>query len=100
MLHRSMFLVAASAALLVAQDDTARRIDEIFKQWSKPGTPGAAVAITQDGTLIYQRGYGAANLEYDVPITPDTVFHVAPVSSQFTAMSTVLLQRHGQRSLD
>jgi CubicO group peptidase (beta-lactamase class C family) len=100
MLHRALFLLTASAVLLVAQNDTGRRIDEVFKQWAKPGTPGAAVAVIQDGKLTYQKGYGAATLEYDVPITPDTVFHVASVSKQFTAMSIVLLEQDGKLSLD
>ena len=80
MLHRALFLLAASSALLVAQNNTGLRIDEVFKQWAKPGTPGAAMAVIEDGKLNYQKGYGAATLEYDVPITPDTVFHVASVS--------------------
>jgi CubicO group peptidase (beta-lactamase class C family) len=100
MLHRALFWIVASAAVLVAQDDAARRIDEILKQWSKPGTPGAAVAVIEDGKLTYQKGYGAANLEYDVPIAQDTVFHVASVSKQFTAMSIVLLEQDGKLSLD
>jgi CubicO group peptidase (beta-lactamase class C family) len=100
MLHRALLLFVASAALLVAQNDTGRRIDEVFKQWAKPGTPGATVAVIQDGKLAYQKGHGAANLEYDVPITPDTVFHVASVSKQFTAMSIVLLEQDGKLSLD
>jgi CubicO group peptidase (beta-lactamase class C family) len=67
---------------------------------ANPVHPGAAVAITQDGKLTYQKGYGAANLEYDVPISPDTVFHVASVSKQFTAMSIVLLEEDGKLSLE
>lgn len=100
MLNRALFLLGAWAALLVAQDDTARRIDEVFKQWSKPGTPGAAVSVIKDGILAYQKGFGMANLEYDVPITQDTVFHVASVSKQFTAMSILLLEQDGKLSLE
>ena len=100
MLSRALFLMAASPALLAAQTDTARRIDEIFQPWSKSGTPGAAVAVIEDGKVSFQKGYGAANLEYDVPITQDTIFHVASVSKQFTAMSIVLLEQDGKLSLE
>jgi len=41
--------------------------------------------------VIFDKGYGLANLEYDVPNKPETVFHVASVSKQFTAMALVLL---------
>ena len=49
---------------------------------------------------MYERGYGMANLELGVPITPESVFHVASISKQFTAMSILLLAQRGQLSLD
>jgi CubicO group peptidase (beta-lactamase class C family) len=98
MLLRILVLLATVAALL-AQDQSAR-IDEIFKQWAKPGTPGASVAVIQHGKLAYAKGYGAAHLEYDVPITADTIFHVASVSKQFTAISIVLLEQESKLSLE
>jgi CubicO group peptidase (beta-lactamase class C family) len=52
------------------------------------------------GELVFARGYGAANLEYDVPITPSTVFHVASVSKQFTALAVALLVAEGEVSWD
>src|SRR5260370_6728795 len=82
-------VLLTAAAVLFAQDETARRIDDAFQQWNKPGSPGASLAVIQKGKLVYQRGYGTANLEYDIAVTPDTVFHVASVSKQFTAMSIV-----------
>lgn len=100
MLPRLLLAMALAAGSLAAQDETARRIDEIFQQWNKSGTPGAAVAVVQNGKLAFQKGYGTANLEYDIAITPDTVFHVASVSKQFTAMCIVLLERDGKLSLE
>jgi CubicO group peptidase (beta-lactamase class C family) len=44
-----LLLIAAAAASLAAQDDPGRRVDEIFRQWDKPATPGASVAIVQSG---------------------------------------------------
>lgn len=74
---------------------TERQIDGIFAQWDHPGSPGCAVAITGDGRIIYERGYGRAQLEYDIPITSDTVFHVASLSKQFTAWAAALLAVQG-----
>jgi CubicO group peptidase (beta-lactamase class C family) len=97
-LHRFAVVLFAAVAALSAQDDPTARIDEIFKPWS--GTPGAAVAVIRDGKVVFQKGYGIANLEYDVPISPVTVFHVASVSKQFTAMALVLLEQEGKLSLE
>jgi CubicO group peptidase (beta-lactamase class C family) len=77
-----------------------KRVDQLFSQWNKPDSPGAAVAVLKDGAVIYKRGYGIANLEYDVPITPSTVFHVASVSKQFTAFAVTMLANQGKLSLD
>jgi CubicO group peptidase (beta-lactamase class C family) len=83
-----------------AQQDVPKGIDDIFADWNKPDTPGAAVAVVRNGEIVYKKGYGTANLEYGVPITGDTVFHVASVSKQFTAMALVLLEQDGKLSLE
>lgn len=78
----------------------AAQVDEIFKDWSKPDAPGASVAVIRNGELIFQKGYGSANLEYGIANSADTVFHVASVSKQFTAMALVLLEQDGKLSLE
>ena len=79
--------------------DMQARIDAVFSEWDKPDSPGCALGVIQDDKLIYARGYGVANLEYDIPITPTSIFHVASVSKQFTAMLIVLLAQQGRLSL-
>jgi CubicO group peptidase (beta-lactamase class C family) len=76
------------------------RIDSLFRFWDKPNTPGAAVAVLQDGKVIFSKGYGMANLEYKVPITPQSIFHIASESKQYTAFCMVLLAKEGKLSLD
>ncbi|WNG31926.1 serine hydrolase [Cystobacter fuscus] len=80
-------------------DATREQIDDLFSAWSHPEGPGGALGIYQDGELVYARGYGTANLEHGVPITPSTVFHVASLSKQFTAMAVGLLARSGHIAL-
>jgi CubicO group peptidase (beta-lactamase class C family) len=75
-------------------------VDQLFARWAEPNSPGAVVAVLQDGRIIYSRGYGAANLEYGVANTPATVFHLASVSKQFTAFAIYLLAQDGKLSLD
>jgi len=75
-------------------------IDALFAHWDVPGSPGCAVAVSQDGTLVYSRGYGYANLDYDIPITPQTVFDIASVTKQFVAASLSVMALEGQLSFD
>ena len=73
---------AAEAAGITA------RVNKIFEKWDKPDSPGCAVAVIKDGRIVYKCGYGMANLDHDVPITPSTVFNIASVSKQFTAAAS------------
>ncbi|ATB39850.1 aminopeptidase [Cystobacter fuscus] len=77
-----------------------QQVDALFAPWSGADTPGCAIGISRDGALDYVRGYGVSNLEYDVPITPESIFHVASISKQFTAFSILLLVHEGKLSLD
>jgi CubicO group peptidase (beta-lactamase class C family) len=75
-------------------------VDSIFAAMDGLDRPGAAVAVVHDGRIVLERGYGSAQLEYGVPITPATVFHVASVSKQFATFAVVLLAQDGRLSLD
>jgi CubicO group peptidase (beta-lactamase class C family) len=79
--------------------DTAR-IDAIFAEWNTRDTPGASVAVVHDGEIVCQRGYGMSNLEHGVPIGPDSIFHVASISKQFTDMCIAMLALEGRLGLD
>lgn len=72
----------------------------LFEKWDKSDSPGCALGVYKDGQIIYKQGYGMADLENDIPITPATVFHVASMSKQFTAASIVLLAQQGKLSLN
>ena len=76
------------------------KADQLFAEWNKPDSPGAALAVTRDGETIYTHGYGIANLEYDIPITPATIFDIASVSKQFAAFAITTLSHDGKLSLD
>ena len=76
------------------------RIDAIFADHAKTDSPGYAVGVIRDGELWFARGYGQANLDDDVAITPATAFHLASVSKQFTASAVALLILDGKLSLD
>ena len=78
----------------------AARVDQLFERWNTPASPGCAVAVMKDGRILYERGYGIADLDHDVKITPTTVFHVGSMSKQFTAAAILMLAQQGKISLD
>ncbi|MEO2197194.1 MAG: serine hydrolase domain-containing protein [bacterium] len=90
----------AGAPVQAQSPGPAASVDEVFAGWSRPDGPGCAVGVIRTGSLVYAQGYGSANLEYDIPITPSSVFHVASISKQFTAMAVALLAADGRLSWD
>src|SRR5439155_644378 len=71
--------------------------DKVFAKWDSTVSPGCALSVMQDGRIIYKRGYGMADLDHDIPITPETIFHVASISKQFTAAPIILLAQNVKR---
>lgn len=76
-----------------------RKIDSTFASYNSQ-TPGVAVAIVKNGKVIFKKGYGMANLNYNIPITTQTVFNIASVSKQFTAFTIYLLENESKLSFE
>ena len=76
------------------------RVDKLFAQWNKPDSPGCSVAVGRNSAVVFERGYGMANLELGIPVTPQSVFEAASISKAFTAMSIMLLAQQGRLSID
>jgi CubicO group peptidase (beta-lactamase class C family) len=79
---------------------TTSRVDAIFEGYTKPGSPGCALAVIKDGEIVYEQSYGLANLELDVPVTPATVFNLGSMSKQFTAFAIALLDADDELAFD
>src|SRR5688572_11569955 len=80
-------------------DSIKSKIDNVFKSFNDK-TPGCAIAIIKNGELVFEKGYGMANLEYNIPNSPKTVFHIASESKQYVAFCMLLLEKEGKLSLD
>lgn len=86
------------ASFVGAQTDP---IDAYIKaEMEKRRIPGLALTVIQHGDVIKMQGYGLANVELDVPVTPDTVFELASVTKQFTATAIMRLVKEGKVGLD
>ena len=89
----AIFLFASAARADVLDD----RIRSIM---AERHIPGAAVAVVQKGKVVRMKGYGVATLEFNVPVTTETVFEIGSVSKQMTAAGIMLLVQDGKVSLD
>lgn len=88
----------APAGAVSAAD--ARAIDRLFSKYARPGVPGAAVVVINNGRVAFMRGYGLADLETKSPVTERTNFRLASLTKGFTAMAVMLLVADGRLRLD
>lgn len=105
----SALVTLAACTLLAAWPATAQtsavdagasqRVDQVFARMAQPGSPGCAVGVSRDGTPVLTRAYGLANLEYDVALTPASIFESGSVAKQFTAAAVGLLVLDGKLSV-
>src|SRR5579862_9711205 len=83
-----------------AQQALADKVDRVFADWNTTSSPGCALAVVKDGRIVYEHGYGMANLELNIAITPQSVFDIGSVSKHITAMAMLLLAQEHKLSLD
>jgi CubicO group peptidase (beta-lactamase class C family) len=83
-----------------AQIPEAIAIDSIFADWDHPDVPGGSVGVMRNGELIFSKGYGMANLDYDIPNSPTTSFEIGSTSKQFTAACIILLIQRDSLSFE
>jgi len=79
-------LVCLVATTIFAQDKTAD-IDKIFS-WATPTAPGCVCAVAQNGKIILNRAYGAADLEREVPLNTNSIFDIGSLMKQFVALKS------------
>jgi CubicO group peptidase (beta-lactamase class C family) len=82
------------------ETEIASQVNQIFAEWDRTGSPGCALGVIENGQFIYRRGYGMANLEYDLPLSSESVFYIGSTSKQFVAASIMLAAEQGHLSLD
>lgn len=94
-----VFLSIGIAATAQTWQDTLAKIEKIFSKY-KPDRPGAELAISRNGKIIFSKAWGMADLEHHVPLTTESVTEAGSVSKQFTAAAILLLEQQGKLSLD
>src|SRR5688572_15451450 len=89
-----IFLIAPTAIVADQVDDYIRTV------MAERHVPGVAVAVIKNGKVVKLQGYGVASVEFNVPVTTDTVFEIGSVSKQMTAAAILLLVEDGKVKLD
>src|SRR5687767_15185907 len=86
----TILLVSQQAAL--AQDHAAK-IQEVLTLAHKYRQFNGSALVAENGKVIYKGGFGLANMEWNIPNTPDTKFRLGSITKQFTSMLTLQLVR-------
>jgi len=103
--HRSLIIVRCGLLILgcalVAAPVCSDEVDDFVRAtMEEHETPGIAIAVVRDGEPARVQGYGLANIELGVAVTPDTIFQSGSVGKQFTAAGILLLAEEGRLKLD
>jgi D-alanyl-D-alanine carboxypeptidase len=97
----AQFLAGAHATEPFLGPELQAKVDSVALGAISKGTAaGIAVGLVRGGQLVFNRGYGSANLELNVPVNNSTVFRLASITKQFTAASVLLLAEQHKLSLD
>src|SRR6185503_17331233 len=97
------FLSSATLAQVPNKEKVVAGAERAFEKFTKAyvePAPGCAAAVSVNGEVVFEKAFGLAELEHNVPNTPQTIFESGSVAKQFTAASLVLLQQDGKLSLD
>ena len=94
-------LAFPSSAQSPAIEPAAAKIDAVVREaMERQKIPGVAVSVVHKGSVLLAKGYGEANVEHRVPVTPDTIFQSGSVGKMFTAAGVMLLVEQGKLALD
>ncbi|MBV6429755.1 MAG: Penicillin-binding protein 4* [Haliscomenobacter sp.] len=83
-----------------SEKDPAKLLDAYFSAEFSADGPGAAVLVMRQGKVLFEKGYGLADLEKKTPITPSTAFNTGSISKTFVSNAILMLREEGKLSLD
>ena len=76
------------------------KIDELMSTVYENGQFNGSVLVAQEGKVIYKKGFGFANMEWNIPNKPDTKFRIGSITKQFVSMQIMQLVEEGKIDLD
>lgn len=97
---RSVAIIFLLVGTSLAADDTAAKLDKLLNAYHGAGLLNGAVLVANHGKVIYKRGFGYANFEWQIPNTTDTKFRIGSVTKPFTAILVLQQVDAGKINLD
>src|SRR5262249_29093805 len=94
-IRTAVLLLLAYACARAAQTDVAR-MDEVVKSYADQKRFMGSVLVARGGEVLFSKGYGFANAEWDIPNSPSTKFRLGSITKQFTAACVLLLEERGK----
>src|SRR5258705_736819 len=99
----SLLLIAIAPAwgqTAPVSPDVRTRVDAVFERFHRTDSPGCTVGVSSNNQPVLSVAYGMADLEHDVPLTPESIFEPGSVTKQFTAAAVLILAQQGKLSLE
>ncbi|HLM01549.1 MAG TPA: serine hydrolase [Pyrinomonadaceae bacterium] len=96
----TLFIVTFMTAANASTQQKVQKIDALLKQYYDYGQFNGSILITENGRVVYKKGFGMANMEWNIPNGTDTKFRIASVTKQFTAAIVLQLVEEGKIRLD
>jgi len=95
-----LLTVFVFSSQIIIPQTKAEKIESLLNEYYKFKVFNGSVLVAEDGKVIYKNGFGLANMEWNIPNTPDTKFRVGSVTKQFTAMLIMQLVEEGKLKLN
>lgn len=95
-----VLLAAPRSATAQSASASAKADQYVAQQMHEQRIPGLSLAVVQDGKIIKAKGYGYADLEFNAPVTPETIFESGSIGKQFTATAVMMLVEEGKIGLE
>jgi CubicO group peptidase (beta-lactamase class C family) len=100
-MNRIVFILKLLSFCLLTNFASSQNLDsEIDKLYQvNDNEPGFSIAVFKGDKIILEKQYGIANLDYNIPISNETVFNIGSIGKQFTATAILLLEEEGKLSI-
>src|SRR4030067_3076210 len=93
-----LFIILVSTSIYA--QSKASKIEDLLQRYYDYGLLNGSALVAENGVVIFEKGFGLANMEWNVPNTPDTKFRIGSISKQFTATIIMQLVEEGKIKLD
>ncbi|KAF2509908.1 serine hydrolase domain-containing protein [Flavobacterium foetidum] len=96
----ALFIVFLLSNWSISAQDKAQQIEQLLSKYNEYGQFNGSALVAENGKVIFKKGFGSANMEWNIPNQPDTKFRLGSISKQFTALLIVKLAEQGKLKLD